>query len=173
MGCTQQYECLSIITPLMVFFNVESSLGPVMGGEIPSDLPRDPPSDATLLYMAATRGDYDGVETLIVYGADICLERKGHRTTLHAAVEGGRKKATRLLLSAGADVNSRCANLGAPLAVLVAKRWRLSSCMYELGECRYDDCQRCCAKIMLGWGADADADAEYGTALQTVKKFGK
>lgn len=49
-------------------------------------------SDATLLYMAAARGDYNGVETLIAYGADICLERGGHGTALHAAVEGAGKE---------------------------------------------------------------------------------
>ncbi|ODM23751.1 hypothetical protein SI65_01340 [Aspergillus cristatus] len=69
---------------------------------------RDPQSNATLLYMAAVRGDYNGVKSLITYGADICLERSRHGTALHAAVEGGWKNVTELLLSAGADANSKC-----------------------------------------------------------------
>lgn len=133
---------------------------------------RDPQSDVTLLYMATARGDYNGVETLIAYSADICLERSGHGTALHAAVEGGWKKVTELLLSAGADVNLQYAILGTPLTVLMAKRWKFS-CLDMLGlKYPFGDCHRCCAKILLDWGADADAVGEYGTAFETAKKWG-
>lgn len=51
---------------------------------------RDPQSNATLLYMAAVRGDYNGVKSLIAYGADICFERRAHGTALQLWKAAGR-----------------------------------------------------------------------------------
>jgi ankyrin repeat protein len=60
----------------------------------------------TVLYVAVSGSFLDTVSTLIDYGADVEISRNG-KTPLHLASEQGLEDITRLLLSAGADLEKR------------------------------------------------------------------
>lgn len=67
---------------------------------------RHPGTGETLLYIAAIKGDNNGVRSLVSHGADVHLDGGDYGTALHAAAVSGTWRAVELLLLAGADVNA-------------------------------------------------------------------
>ncbi|KAJ5373354.1 hypothetical protein N7517_005360 [Penicillium concentricum] len=139
---------------------------------------RDPQTGATLLYIAATKSFYNGeaVRNFVAHGAALDLEGGEYGTALHGAAVAGNWKSVDLLLSSGADVNAQNGRFGTPLMVVMLQTWEKDRCRVEskldfMIECF--QCHRCCARKLLDWGADVDAEGgEFGTALRAAQKVG-
>ncbi|KAJ9306207.1 hypothetical protein DTO217A2_4323 [Paecilomyces variotii] len=135
---------------------------------------RDPENGETLLYIAAKENDYEGVKTLISWGADINLEGGEYGTALHAAAFFGSARAAESLLSCGADVNAVNECIGTPLMVVMAQKWeRCFSALIGMHNLCPRECHTCCASVLLEWGADIDAEGgKFGTALRAAEEAG-
>ncbi|KAJ9263916.1 hypothetical protein DTO212C5_7334 [Paecilomyces variotii] len=135
---------------------------------------RDPENGETLLYIAAKKDDYEGVKRLVSWYADVDLEGGEYGTALHAAAFFGHRRAAKSLLSCGADVNAVNGCIGTPLMAVMAQKWT-GDCIAQIGT--YDlcpsKCHECCAKVLLEWGADIDAEGgKFGTALRAAEEVG-
>ncbi|KAE8354008.1 ankyrin repeat-containing domain protein [Aspergillus coremiiformis] len=117
---------------------------------------RHPENGCTLLYLAASGGKTEMVETLLSHGADVSLTSVDDQTALHAAAFAGKPEAVRLILAAGADVDPQSIHLGSPLAATLAERWFESSSLNHT-RCCGSWCHFCCAEVLLNWGASPDA----------------
>jgi hypothetical protein len=76
--------------------------------------------DSTPLHFAAERGDFELVNLLVIYGADVHATDSDGHTPLHLAVKAGERRTVQLLLDAGARVADAIDNMGStPLHVAV------------------------------------------------------
>jgi hypothetical protein len=76
--------------------------------------------DSTPLHFAAQRGDFEIVNLLVIYGADVHATDSDGHTPLHLAVKAGERRTVQLLLDAGARVADAIDNMGStPLHVAV------------------------------------------------------
>ena len=99
----------------------------------------------TSLHGLVAKGDFDGARKAIEQGADIEAKDSGTgASVLHYAVMRGNPEILQLLLSKGADVNSRTKNGTTPLHTAV---------LYN----RYE-----VAEMLLNKGADVDAKSSSG-----------
>lgn len=105
------------------------------------------------LMMAAFKGHYDAVETLLAKGATV--NRPGW-TPLHYAATGGHDKIVALLLGARADVNARSPNNTTPLMMAAGEGH-----IYTV-------------KLLLDSGADATLRNDVGmNAVDFANQYGR
>lgn len=127
----------------------------------------------SILYIAAKKGADKEVKVLLQHGADCNLKTGEHGSSLVATAIHGSAKVTKLLLDAGAYINAQSTQYGTPLIAIMAQKW--GSCYAEMGhtDSSTHGCHSCCAKVLLEYGADIDAQGgSFGTALQAAKKVG-
>jgi hypothetical protein len=78
--------------------------------------------------------------------------------------------AAKILLSSDADINAQNSRVGTPLIALMTQKWE-SFCYPGNVHIPREKCHKCCAKVLLEWGAELDAECgRFGTALQAAEK---
>jgi ankyrin repeat protein len=106
-------------------------------------------SGQSLLYHAATyQGQEERVKLLLHFRADMGAFGGEHGTALHGSAVSGIQGAMKVLLNAGANVNSLNEALESPLILSLRQTWL---------PCRSRDdiaCIHCCAKLLIEAGAD-------------------
>ncbi|KAJ9401934.1 hypothetical protein DTO282F9_1224 [Paecilomyces variotii] len=163
----------SRLSPNCFPFSSEDMLTYILGQGVSPDT-RDPENGETLLYIAAKGDDIEGVKRLVSWGADVGLEGGEYGTALHAAAFFGCWSVAEFLISCGADVNAVNERIGTPLMAVMAQKWT-GICWVSTGMVRHEikPCRECCAKVLLEWGADIDAEGgKFGTALRAAEEAG-
>ena len=92
---------ISSVAGLLV---IVSMLSPIIGSRIIAAPPRDLPKPSPL-WLFASRGDIEGVSSLLAQGADVNKPGLGYSTPLDAAVKFRQTEVIKILLDHGADPN--------------------------------------------------------------------